>query len=126
MGAKLDRSRPYGTIHEAEGGGMRACYEQDYKQFDTKGDEIVATAIAGGKVDDGTGPQPVLVSKDAQGNLMKDGETLDTEAMNAEELHTLAASMGMKLHPMTGKAKTLVAITAAAVPVDQVAAQLGD
>lgn len=125
--SKLDRNRPYGSIH---GSGGRACYEQDYKEFDQNGDEIVAagTVIPDGKVDDGTVPQPalVLVSKDARGNLMKDRVILDLDGMELNALHALAKDMGLKLHPLTRETKAIAAITDAAMPLDQVAAQLGD
>lgn len=123
--SKLDRSRPYGSIH---GSGGRACYEQDYKEFDQNGDEIVAAAIADGKVDDATVPQPalVLVNKDTQNNLMKDGVILDLDGMELNALHALAKDMGLKLHPLTRETKVIAAITDAAMPLDQVAAQLGD
>ena len=125
MAATLDRKRPYGTVH---GGTSNTAYEQDGKEFDAAGREIVAKRvepiIAAAPVD-ADGPNIVTVTKDAQGNLFRNSEVLDTEDMTAETLHVLAKDMGLKLHPATKRAKALIAITEAAGPVDQLAAQLG-
>jgi hypothetical protein len=125
MGATLDLTRPYGTVH---GGGYAAAFEQDGKEFDASGKEIVRAAVKAkaasapsANADAGT-PSPV--TKDAQGNLFRDGEILDTDDMTVETLHVLAKDMGLRLHPQTGKAKVLAAIIEAAGPVDQLATQL--
>lgn len=131
MAATLDRKRPYGTVH---GGNSKTRFEQDGKEFDGAGHEIVrppAVATGVDKMIDAArgfaqlhaaGP---LVTKDAQGNLFRDGQILDTDDMTIETLHVLAKDMGLRLHPATKKAKVLAAITEAAGPVDQLAAQLG-
>ncbi len=133
MATTLDRKRPYGTVHGGSGVN-RARYEQDGKEFDAAGREIVPAPKAK-SVDDmidvarsfaqlHAAPSPV--TKDAQGNLFRDGEILDTEDMTVETLRVLANDMGLRLHPQTGKAKVLGAITEAAGPVDQLATQMGD
>ena len=38
MASKLDRSRPYGTVH---GGSGVVVYEQDGKEFDGAGNQVV-------------------------------------------------------------------------------------
>ena len=129
MAATLDRKRPYGTVHGGTGAN-RTRFEQDGKEFDAAGREIVHTAPVKAQANPGApaGDQTALVviTKDAQGNLFRDGEILDTEDMTAETLHVLAKDMGLRLHPQTGKAKVLGAITEAAGPVDQLATQLGE
>lgn len=134
MAAKLDRSRPYGSVH---GGSGHVAYEQDGKEFDASGIEIVRAAPAKATSVDkmldearaaanAAAGTPALVTKDTQGNLFRDGEILDTEDMTVESLRQLAKDMGLKLHPQTGKAKVLGAIIEAAGPVDQLATQMGD
>lgn len=125
MAAKLDRTRPYGSVH---GGSGDTAYEQDGKEFDASGNEIVQaqakakpTAVAAPADTGARSP----VTKDTQGNLFRDGEILDTDAMTVETLHAIAKDMGLKLHPQTKAPKVLAAITEAAGPVDQLAAQLG-
>ena len=129
MAATLDRKRPYGTVHGGTGAN-RTRFEQDGKEFDAAGREIVHTApVKAQAAPSGpVGDQAALavVTKDAQGNLFRDGEILDTEDMTVETLRVLAKDMGLKLHPQTGKAKVLGAITEAAGPVDQLATQLGE
>ena len=129
MATTLDRKRPYGTVHGGTGAN-RTRFEQDGKEFDAAGREIVHAKAAPAEVATITksthGATPTLVTKDAQGNLFRDGEILDTDDMTAETLHVLAKDMGLRLHPQTGKAKVLGAITEAAGPVDQLATQMGD
>lgn len=129
MATTLDRKRPYGTVHGGSGAN-RTRFEQDGKEFDAAGREIVHAAPLKAQADTGApaGEQTALalITKDAQGNLFRDGEILDTEDMTAETLHVLAKDMGLRLHPQTGKAKVLGAITEAAGPVDQLATQMGD
>lgn len=126
MASKLDRSRPYGTVH---GGSGVVVYEQDGKEFDGAGNQVVraepAQVQASGQQAGDPGAEPSPVTKDAQGNLFRDGETLDTEDMTVETLRAIAKDMGLRLHPQTGKAKVLAAITEAAGPVDQLATQMG-
>lgn len=129
MASTLDHKRPYGTIHGGSGAN-RARFEQDGKEFDGAGREIVRVTVAKAPaapsetVADKT--TAVNVAKDAQGNLFLSGEILDTEDMTVDAARALAKHMGLKLHPQTGKAKVLAAIMEAAGPVDQLAAQLGD
>lgn len=127
MAAKLDRTRPYGSVH---GGSGDTAYEQDGKEFDAAGNEIVrAKAQAKPAAADVPPPDtgtPVQVTKDTQGNLFRDGEILDTEDMTVETLRQLAKDMGLRLHPQTGKPKVLGAIIEAAGPVDQLATQMGE
>lgn len=126
MAATLDRKRPYGTVH---GGNSKTRFEQDGKEFDGAGQEIVAPRAVAAKTQDSAMSDPdggtAPVTKDAQGNLFRDGQILDTDDMTIETLHVLAKDMGLRLHPATKKAKVLAAITEAAGPVDQLAAQLG-
>lgn len=126
MASKLDRSRPYGTVH---GGSGVVVYEQDGKEFDGAGNQVVRAepvqVQASGQQAGDPGAEPSPATKDAQGNLFRDGEILDTEDMTVEALRTIAKDMGLRLHPQTGKAKVLAAITEAAGPVDQLATQMG-
>ena len=129
MAATLDHKRPYGTIHGGSGAN-RARFEQDGKEFDGSGREIVRVTVAKAPAapsetaTDKT--TAVNVAKDAQGNLFLNGEILDTEDMTVEAVRALAKDMGLDLHKLIGKPKALAAIMAAAGPVDQLAAQLGD
>ena len=127
MAATLDRKRPYGTVH---GGTGKTAYEQDGKEFDAAGREIVHAKAAPAEVATITkstdGATPTVVTKDAQGNLFRDGEILDTDDMTLETLHAMAKDMGLQLHKQTGRVKVLAAIVEAAGPVDQLATQMGD
>lgn len=126
MAATLDAKRPYGTVH---GGSSKTRYEQDGKEFDAQGREIVATRATSTKAQEPATSNPpgvASITKDTQGNLFRDGQILDTDDMTVESLHIMAKDMGMKLHPATKKGKVLAAITEAAGPVDQLAAQLGE
>ena len=128
MASTLDHKRPYGTIHGGTGAN-RARFEQDGKEFDGTGREIVRATVAKAPAapSETTAAKvtAVNVAKDAQGNLFLNGEILDTEDMTVEAMRALAKDMGLKLHPQTGKAKVLAAIMEGAGPVDQLAAQLG-
>lgn len=126
MASKLDRTRPFGSVH---GGTSNVAYEQDGKEFDASGNEIVRAAAApkatqapGAPADAGAA---AIVTKDAQGNLFLDGQIIDTEDATVETLRVIAKDMGLRLHPQTGKAKVLAAIIEAAGPVDQLATQMG-
>lgn len=124
MAATLDKKRHYGTVH---GGDTGVHFVQDGKNFDAQGDEVLPkhakpAAAAAPASSDG----PVTVTKDAQGNLFRNGETLDLEDMTAETLHVLAKEMGLKLHPSTKRPKALAAIMEAAGPADELSAQLGE
>lgn len=121
MGAKLDRSRSFGTVHGSDTG---ACYEQDHKEFNNEGEEIVKAGAKSVAPADDAPPAAVVVTVDAAGNLSKDGVILDLEGMELDDLHALAASMGLTLHARLGAAKTAAAITDAAVPADQLSQQL--
>lgn len=129
MATTLDRKRPYGTVHGGSGAN-RTRFEQDGKEFDAAGREIVHAAPLKAQANPGApaGDQTALVviTKDAQGNLFRDGEILDTDDMTLETLHAMAKDMGLKLHKQTGRVKVLGAITEAAGPVDQLATQMGD
>lgn len=129
MATTLDRKRPYGTVHGGSGAN-RTRFEQDGKEFDAAGREIVRAAeprpVEAEMVRPAGDKTNAIITKDAQGNLFRDGEILDTEDMTAETLHVLAKDMGLKLHKQTGRVKALAAITEAAGPVDQLATQLGD
>ncbi len=124
MGAKLDKSRPYGTVYGDTSG---VCFEQDHKEFDSAGNQI-AKAIAGGaKVSENDPPPaPVLVvlTKDDKGNVMREGQILDLEGMERDELHVLASAMGLDLNPQLGAPKTRRAIIEGATLVDQMSQQL--
>ncbi len=118
MGAKLDKSRPYGSIHGSGDGaanGRVACYEQDYKEFDAQGDEIVrdpnATAAAPAK------PRVTKTIVDGKAQLKVDGQVIDLNTQNLVVLRDLATAMELVLHKQLGKAKTIAAITEAA-PLD--------
>lgn len=120
MPAKLDRSRPYGTVHGGDGTGP--AFMQDGKEFDNRGVEMVgAENVSSAETEQTEG---AAITRDAQGNLIFDGQVLDTESMTPEQLHALAKLMGLRMHHNTGRSKMLIAITQAAGPVDQLAAQL--
>ncbi len=127
MATTLDRQRPYGTVH---GGSTKTRYEQDGKEFDASGKEIVRAAAAPKDTPPPSAPAdtgaPSVVTKDAQGNLFRDGQILDTEDATVETLHVIAKDMGLRLHRQTGKPKVLAAIIEAAGPVDQLATQMGE
>lgn len=129
MAATLDRKRPYGTVHGGSGAN-RTRFEQDGKEFDAAGREIVHAAPLKAQANPGApaGDKAALavITKDAQGNLFRDGEILDTDDMTLETLHVMAKDMGLQLHKQTGRVKVLAAITEAAGPVDQLATQMGD
>lgn len=125
MGAKLDKSRPYGTVY---GDTTGVCFEQDHKEFDSAGNQIVKAEAQRVNLD-GTEykePEPVLVvlTKDDQGNVMREGQILDLEGMERDELHVLASAMGLDLNPQLGAPKTRRAIIEGATLVDQMSQQL--
>lgn len=127
MAATLDRTRPFGSVH---GGNGLVAYEQDGKEFDASGKEIVRAAAAPKTAQGPSAPPdtgaPSVVTKDAQGNLFLDGQIIDTEDATVETLRVIAKDMGLRLHPQTGKPKVLAAIIEAAGPVDQLATQMGE
>ena len=127
MATTLDRKRPYGTVH---GGTGNTAFEQDGKEFDAQGREIVKARQAAAPVSQGApaGNQSAVahVTKDSQGNLFRDGEIIDTEDMTVESVRALASDMGLGLHRAIGKPTALAAIMEAAGPVDQLATQLGE
>lgn len=61
--AKLDRGHSFGTVH----GASRVCYEQDHKQFDHTGLEILP--------DDGSEPTPPPASRTASSPETKPSRT---------------------------------------------------
>ena len=107
MASKLDRSRPYGTVH---GGSGVVVYEQDGKEFDGAGNQVVraepAQVQASGQQAGDPGAEPSPVTKDAQGNLFRDGEILDTED---HVVPTRGVVREGKLHPRESIAQGLAA-----------------
>lgn len=113
----LNRSKPYG---EAYGHGLAHRYEQDGILFDAAGNECVAAdSKPQGKTSDSAPADPMVVQVG--------GQPVDLAGMDQEQLHALAVSMQIKLHPRTGAEKVRAAIMAANpadAPSGELAAQL--
>lgn len=111
----LDKNRPYATVH----GDASHAYEQDGINFDAAGNAVDEPKET---------PKPAPAAASAGQSVTIAGKVFHLDAMSPEELVALANdSLGLQLHKLAGKRKSIPAILAAAkaqMPDGQLADQL--
>lgn len=112
---RLDKTRPYAEVH----GDASHRYEQDGINFDAAGNAVDEAHDA---------PKPAPAATGAGQTVTIAGKVFNLDAMSPEELVALANdSLGLQLHKLAGKRKSIPAILAAAkaqMPDGQLADQL--
>lgn len=92
----LDKSRPFAEVF----GYAEYRYEQDGRQFDHFGNEVVQASKAS---------KPATAPAGTTATI--DGHAVDLEAQDRDVLYDLATNrMGLRLHTQLGKAKIIAAI----------------